>query len=368
MSNYATWKNRVLETTTTVGTGDYTLGGAIAGFQNFSVIGNGNTVYYSVCEIDNSGVPSGQWETGLGTWSTGGTLARTRIIDSSSSGAAISWNAGTKNIGITNCSEKALLPDVEIYSSSGTFIWLKPNGATFVFVQVVGSGGGGGGGTNSSSPRSGGAGGAGGNYASAIFRANNLTSAVTITVANSTRVTVVGTSGESGGSTSFGTYLVASGGIGGAAGSAVSSTGAFPTSIGIRGGQGGTSVFTIPNASVLLPGKSASGGGGGGAGGANVAGITSGGSGGNCFLNGTIGGVFGQLGGAGSSGTNVASSAGLPGAGGGGGGGVTSNATAGAGGNGGLYGGGGGGGSAPNAGTGGAGGFGAGGICVVTSW
>ena len=40
--------DRVQETTNSSGTGAYTLGGAVAGFQTFaSVVSNADTVYYS---------------------------------------------------------------------------------------------------------------------------------------------------------------------------------------------------------------------------------------------------------------------------------------------------------------------------------
>lgn len=84
-------KDRVKELSSTVGTGTYTLDGAVAGFQPFSVIANGNTVWY--CAVLGS-----DWEVGLGTWATGGTLARTTIYASSNSGAAVSWPAGSKVI------------------------------------------------------------------------------------------------------------------------------------------------------------------------------------------------------------------------------------------------------------------------------
>ena len=66
--------DRVQETTTTAGTGSLTLAGAVAGYQSFAVIGNGNTTYYAI--IDGTA-----WEVGLGTYSTSGpTLARTTIL------------------------------------------------------------------------------------------------------------------------------------------------------------------------------------------------------------------------------------------------------------------------------------------------
>ena len=66
--------DRVQETTNTTGTGAYTLGGAVAGFQTFaSVASDTDTVYYSV--TDNV-----DWEVGLGTYGSGaGTIARTTV-------------------------------------------------------------------------------------------------------------------------------------------------------------------------------------------------------------------------------------------------------------------------------------------------
>ena len=41
-------KDRVQETTTTTGTSDFTLGGAVLSYQSFASIGNGNTTYYTI--------------------------------------------------------------------------------------------------------------------------------------------------------------------------------------------------------------------------------------------------------------------------------------------------------------------------------
>lgn len=85
--------DRVEETTTTTGTGTYALAGAVTGFQSFSTVGNNNTTYYAA--VDATGA---NWEIGLGTWTTGGNLARTSILASSNAGSAVSWPAGTKTI------------------------------------------------------------------------------------------------------------------------------------------------------------------------------------------------------------------------------------------------------------------------------
>jgi hypothetical protein len=99
--------DRVRETTTVTGTNDATLLGAVTGFQAFSVIGNGNTTYYTIS--DQSG---GNWEVGIGTYSSvGPTLARTTILSSSNSGSIVSFPAGTKDVFVTYPSEKAVYLD-----------------------------------------------------------------------------------------------------------------------------------------------------------------------------------------------------------------------------------------------------------------
>ena len=100
-------KDRVKETTTTTGTGTYTLAGAEVGFQSFSTIGNGNTTYYTVTD-------GGDWEVGIGTYTASGTtLARTTILSSSNSGNAVDWSAGEKFVFVTQPSSKASFLDAD---------------------------------------------------------------------------------------------------------------------------------------------------------------------------------------------------------------------------------------------------------------
>ena len=94
--------DRVKETTTTTGTGTYTLAGAETGFESFSAIGNGNTTYY--CCTDGT-----DFEVGIGTYTASGTtLARTTILQSSNSDAAVNWTSGTRDIFCTQPAEKAV--------------------------------------------------------------------------------------------------------------------------------------------------------------------------------------------------------------------------------------------------------------------
>ena len=97
-------KDRVKETTTTTGTGTITLAGAVAGFQAFSVIGNGNTTYYTIQDPT-----AGDWEVGIGIYtSSGTTLSRDVILESSNSGSAVNFGAGDKDVFVTYPAERAV--------------------------------------------------------------------------------------------------------------------------------------------------------------------------------------------------------------------------------------------------------------------
>ena len=97
------WEDRVCETATTTGTGDFTLAGAVAGFRTFaSVCVTNDTAFYCIEAINASGIPTGEWEVGLGTYSAANTLTRTTVLASSNSGAAVSFSAGSKHVMIVS--------------------------------------------------------------------------------------------------------------------------------------------------------------------------------------------------------------------------------------------------------------------------
>jgi len=109
-------KDRVKETTTTTGTGTYTLAGAVSGFETFTAnLSNSDTTYY-VC-TDNT-----DFEVGLGTFtSSGTTLARTTILASSNSNNEVNWSSGTRTIFMTYPADKAVFKDAS-NNINGTFV------------------------------------------------------------------------------------------------------------------------------------------------------------------------------------------------------------------------------------------------------
>ena len=101
--------DRVKETTTTAGTGTVTLLGASTGFQSFAVIGNANTTYYTIASQSGS-----EWEVGIGTYTSSGTLlARPPVLSNSSATqpSALSFSAGTKDVFVAYPAEYSVTND-----------------------------------------------------------------------------------------------------------------------------------------------------------------------------------------------------------------------------------------------------------------
>jgi hypothetical protein len=84
--------DRVRETSTTTGTGTFSLAGAVTGFVSFSsAFGNGVSVYY-VAAL------GAEWEIGIGTTGAG-TLTRDTVIASSAGGTTkVTFSAGAKDV------------------------------------------------------------------------------------------------------------------------------------------------------------------------------------------------------------------------------------------------------------------------------
>lgn len=100
-------KDRVRETTTTVGTGTLTLAGAVTNYRSFSDIGNANTTYYTIEDAVNN-----TWEVGIGTYTLSGTtLSRDTVLASSNSGSLVTLGTGSKSVFCGYPASKAVLQD-----------------------------------------------------------------------------------------------------------------------------------------------------------------------------------------------------------------------------------------------------------------
>ena len=106
--------DRVKENSSTTGTGTFTLGGAVSGFETFSAgIGGSNTTYYCIFETGTA-----RFEVGFGTLNSGAsTLARTYVISSSNSDALVNFQGATE-VFCTVPGAKIGLPNPEEYGSS----------------------------------------------------------------------------------------------------------------------------------------------------------------------------------------------------------------------------------------------------------
>lgn len=128
------YANRIKETTTTTGTGTYSLAGPMTGFQGFvAAVGDSNQVYYC-CE---DGV---DWEIGYGTVTDASpdTLSRDFIEESSNSNNPVNWGAGTKKIyGIHSAGKIAGTKEYVGYNTIGTSTYTTVNNSQCLAKQIT---------------------------------------------------------------------------------------------------------------------------------------------------------------------------------------------------------------------------------------
>ena len=145
-----TVKDRVKQTSTTTGTTNMVLSGNSTGFQTFaSALTDGDTTVYAITDA------SGNWETGLGTWtSSNSTLTRTTVYESSNSNNAVNFGAGSKDVFITSPASRSAIADqngkttfvdqieltgIKVYKSTDPVITLRNTTApSSTVVQVQG--------------------------------------------------------------------------------------------------------------------------------------------------------------------------------------------------------------------------------------
>jgi hypothetical protein len=86
--------NIAKETTTTTGTGNYTLLGAVTDFIALSAVCVNGDYFPGIVRM------GAQYEEGYYQWTTGGVIVRVLITRSSNGNAAVNWGAGTKYLSI----------------------------------------------------------------------------------------------------------------------------------------------------------------------------------------------------------------------------------------------------------------------------
>lgn len=124
-------KDRVQETGTANTTVSFTLAGAVVGFQTFAAIGNSNVTFYTATDA------TGNWEVGVGTYSTTGpTLTRDSILSSSNSGSAVTFS-GTVNVFVTYPAEQSVNYDVDGVATIGSPLGYSDTGIVASFASTV---------------------------------------------------------------------------------------------------------------------------------------------------------------------------------------------------------------------------------------
>jgi len=118
--------DRVKETSTTSGTGTFTLAGAVVGFETFSsAIGNASTTYYAI-HTQNAA----EFEVGIGTVGAG-TLARDTVMSSSNSDSAVDFSTSTtKDVFCT-------MPASKVAYIDDSSVTINAAGAGFALAMAV---------------------------------------------------------------------------------------------------------------------------------------------------------------------------------------------------------------------------------------
>lgn len=139
-------KDRVRESSSTTGTGNIALAGAVGGYRRFSaVMSVSDTCWYAIV------LPGSSWETGIGTYSSANTLTRTTVLESSNSDALVNFGAGTKDVFICQPAHNAPFEAGTLMlfqQSTAPVGWTKQTTHNDKALRVV-SGTAGSGGTNS---------------------------------------------------------------------------------------------------------------------------------------------------------------------------------------------------------------------------
>ena len=124
--------DRVKQTSTTTGTGTFSLTGTETGFETFVTgIGNSNNTFYAIANDGTS-----EWAGGIGTVTDAATdtLSRDTVISSSNSDSLVDFAAGTKTVLCTYPASRA--PSASMTATS----YINTHNSTISDTQTIDSG------------------------------------------------------------------------------------------------------------------------------------------------------------------------------------------------------------------------------------
>jgi hypothetical protein len=121
--------DRVQVAATANTTVSFSLGSVVTGYQNFTAITVGNTVYYGSSDGTS-------WETGLGTLTSSTLLTRTTILSSSASNTAVSTFGANLNVWVDYPSSQSVYKDNT--TNTATVPQLSASNGIFVNNKTVG--------------------------------------------------------------------------------------------------------------------------------------------------------------------------------------------------------------------------------------
>jgi len=102
--------DRVKETATTTGTGNFTLSGAVSKYRTFNNAGVPLNLEVYYC-IEHQGAD--EWEVGSGYMTSSTVIVRDTVYSSTNSNALVNFSAGTKYVFIT-------IPAIEVIDKGST--------------------------------------------------------------------------------------------------------------------------------------------------------------------------------------------------------------------------------------------------------
>ena len=110
----------------------FSLGSVVTGYQNFSVITVGNTLYYAATDGVN-------WEVGIGTYTSSTLLTRTTILSSSNANSAVTTFGATVNVWVDYPSSQSVYGSgTTIVAPSGTILPLANGGTSANLTATAG--------------------------------------------------------------------------------------------------------------------------------------------------------------------------------------------------------------------------------------